>query len=127
MSDQEQHEQGEPSLEGTLADLSSSAQLARAVEEAFDYRGDVTVTVADGRTIEGYVFDREEAGGAVGQSSIRIMPSDGSDRVTILCSQIEKLVFTGRDTAAGKSWETWVKQQEQQQAEGECAGGDGGA
>ena len=36
-------------------------ELAEAVEEAFDYRGDVTIELKTGERLEGYIFDREPA------------------------------------------------------------------
>ncbi len=37
------------------------------------------------------------------------MPKNGGSRLKIAFSDIAALAFTGRDTAAGKSWEAWVK------------------
>jgi hypothetical protein len=40
---------------------------------------------------------------------VRILPKDTNQRVKITYSDVAALAFTGRDTAAGKSWEAWVK------------------
>ena len=45
-----------PTLKGT--DIAVQDQLAEGIEQAFDYRGDVTVTLHSGESLEGYVFDR---------------------------------------------------------------------
>ena len=45
-------------LEGAVPALASEADLRKALESAFDYRGDVLITRKDGSKIEGYIFDR---------------------------------------------------------------------
>ena len=45
-------------LEGWIPELASEEELRAALEKAFDYRGDVTITRKDGSKIEGYLFDR---------------------------------------------------------------------
>ncbi len=92
----------------------SGELLAEAIEKAFDYRGDVTLTTRDGRSVEGYVFDRRAG------EFLRLLPKDGGgSKVTIAYSDIADLQFTGRDTAAGKSWEAWVKKYRERKAAGE--------
>ena len=50
-----QHEK----LEGWVPALASEEETRKALEKAFDYRGDVTITRKDGTTVEGYLFDRK--------------------------------------------------------------------
>ena len=82
--------------------------LREALEKAFDYRGDVAVTRKDGSKVEGYIFDRV-MGKNLADSFVRVLPKESNQRVKITYSEIAALAFTGRDTAAGKSWEAWVK------------------
>ena len=96
------------SLQGWIPELASEEELREALEKAFDYRGDVTVTRKDGSKVEGYIFDRV-SGKTLTSSFVRILPKDANQRVKISYSEIAALVFTGRDSAAGKSWEAWVK------------------
>lgn len=98
--------------------MSQDAERDALIERAFDYRGDVTIRVTDGRVVEGYIFDRRVAGA---DSTLRIMPSDGGPRVTLRYDDIASLEFTGRDTAAGKSFETWVKKYVENKLRGESA------
>lgn len=86
--------------------------------KAFDYRGDVTLTLKDGRTINGYVFDRR-TGSTLADSTVRIIPSNERTRLTIPYSDIAALAFTGRDTAAGKTFEAWVRKYWEKKAAGE--------
>ena len=99
--------------QGAVPPLATPEQRHAAFDQAFDYRGDVTIHTSDGRVIEGYVFDRRSN---VPQPYVRILPADGQGRVDIPYDQIAKLLFSGRDTAAGKSWETWVKKYEEKRS-----------
>jgi hypothetical protein len=96
------------SLEGWIPDLASAEDLRLALEKAFDYRGDVTLTRKDGAKVEGYVYDRV-SGPTPETSFVRVLPRDSSTRLKIAYSEIAALAFSGRDTAAGKSWEAWVR------------------
>ena len=95
-------------VEGWVPDLASESELREALEKAFDYRGDVTVTTKDGKKLEGYIFDRV-AGATLATSFVRVLPKDSGPRLKISYAEIAALAFTGRDTAAGKSWEAWVR------------------
>jgi hypothetical protein len=95
-------------VEGWVPELASEDELRSALEQAFEYRGDVTVTRKDGTKIEGYLFDRSN-GASLATSFVRILPRDTNDRVRVSYAEIAALAFSGRDPAAGKSWEAWVK------------------
>jgi hypothetical protein len=105
-------------LEGWVPELASPDELKAALEQAFDYRGDVLITRKDGRKVEGYIFDRR-AGRDLADSIVRLMPKDGSPKTSIAYSDIAALAFTGRDMAAGKSWENWVRKYWEKKAAGE--------
>jgi hypothetical protein len=97
------------SLEGRVFRPSSRAELAEAVELAFDYRGDVTLALTSGESVMGYLFNREAAGP---DPWIELFPSDDPAPRRIGYATIASLAFTGEDTANGKSWETWVSKKE---------------
>lgn len=105
-------------LQGRAWPAETEEDLRTGLEKAFDYRGDVTVTRSDGTQVEGYLFDRR-SGVTLYDSLIRILPKDGGARVAIRYSDITGIAFTGRDTAAGKSWESWVKKYFEKKAAGE--------
>lgn len=105
-------------LEGSVPALATEADLRAALEKAFDYRGDVTITKKDGTLVEGYLFDRH-AGENLAQCAVRVYLQQGNEKVTVRYDEIAKLVFSGRDTAAGKSWETWLKKYQEKKAAGE--------
>jgi hypothetical protein len=98
--------------------VSDPGNLRSALERAFDYRGDVTITRADGTRVEGYIFDRQN-GPTLADSYVRLFPKNQSDKVSVRYSEIVDVAFTGRDTAAGKSWEAWVKKYLEKKAAGE--------
>jgi hypothetical protein len=105
-------------LEGWAPALGSDAEVLDALEKAFDYRGDVTITCKDGSVIEGYIFDRQQ-GATLADSVVRLFPKDSAEKQTIRYSQIAGLNFTGKDRAAGASWEAWVKKWNEKKAAGE--------
>jgi hypothetical protein len=107
-------------LEGSIPALATPEELRRAMEQAFDYRGDVLITRKDGIKIEGYIFDRR-TGKTLEESLVRILPKSGGQKIAVSYADIAALAFTGRDMAAGKSWETWVKNYWTKKAAGEEA------
>jgi len=111
-----------PTGQGAAIDLAvvHADERKRAFDEAFDYRGDVTLTLVDGSVLECYVFDRR-AGSSLADSFVRVMPSAGGDKRTIAYDRIARLEFTGKDTAAGKSWENWVRRYVEKRLAGERA------
>jgi hypothetical protein len=111
---------GHEQLQGSIPPLTTEEELRDALEKAFDYRGDVTITRKDGRAVEGYIFDRR-TGRSLADSLVRLLPSNGGPRVSIPYAEIAALAFTGRDTAAGKGWEAWVRKYWQKKAAGESA------
>ena len=106
-------------LEGWVPPVSSEAEIRAAIEKAFDYRGDLTLTLKDGRVIEGYVFDRQIKGAALSDCVVRLMPKDQPGKQSVAYSEIAALAFSGRDTAAGKSFAAWVKKYNERKAAGE--------
>jgi len=106
-------------LEGWIPELASEADVREALEKAFDYRGDITVTQKDGTQVQGYLFDRQ-AGFTLADSFIRIMPAKApGTKVNISYADVAALAFSGRDTAAGKTFEAWVKKYWAKKAAGE--------
>jgi|ERR1039458_803286 hypothetical protein len=105
-------------LQGWIPQLATEADIRAVIEKAFDYRGDVTVTRKDGGEITGYLFDRR-IGPALENSVVRLMLASSNERPAIPYSEIAAIAFTGRDTAAGKSYEAWVKKYWEKRAQGE--------
>jgi hypothetical protein len=105
-------------LQGWVPELADEQELRQALEQAFDYRGDVALTLKSGETVVGYLFDRRP-GKSLADSFVRVLPQESQQRREIAYAEIAALVFTGRDTAAGKSWEAWVQKYQEKKAAGE--------
>jgi hypothetical protein len=105
-------------LQGRVWQPATEEELREGLEKAFDYRGDVTIVRKDGSSVEGYIFDRRTAP-TLSQSFIRLFPKGEAAKISIPYSDIASLTFTGRDTAAGKSWQAWLKKYWEKKAAGE--------
>jgi hypothetical protein len=105
-------------LQGTLGPMASEPEVRATIEQAFGYRGDVTLTLKDGRVCEGYLFDRRVAP-VFAECRLRVIPRDQDQPISISYNELAGVAFTGRDAAAGKSFETWVKKYRQKKAAGE--------
>ena len=87
--------------EGWRPEITDGETLAEVIEEAFDYRGDVTIATRDGARQVGYLFNRRRD---VPAPFVQILPASGGDPQTITYGEIQSIAFTGRDTAAGNSY-----------------------
>ena len=105
-------------LEGWIPQLAGDEEIRLALEKAFDYRGDITITLKNGDKVEGYIFDRR-TGKSLTDSLVRLYPKSGNQKVSISYADVAALAFTGKDTAAGKSWEAWMKKYQEKKAAGE--------
>ncbi len=108
-------------LEGWIPEMASETEIAAALEKAFDYRGDVTLTLKSGERLEAYIFDRR-TGNSLSESCVKIFPVTSNEKRSIPYSEIARLEFTGKDRAAGHHWENWVKQYKAKKAAGEKFG-----
>jgi len=104
-------------LEGWVPELATEAELRDALEKAFDYRGDVTITLKSGERIEAYIFNRS-TGATLAESWVQYFTPDAPEKRRLAYDQIARLEFTGKDRAAGKHWEDWVKTYNEKKAAG---------
>ncbi len=108
-----EHEQ----LEGSVPSLATEQDLKSALEKAFDFRGDVTITLKSGEKIEAYIFNRQ-TGATLADSFVQYFSPNAPDKLKLAYDQIARLEF-GKDRAAGKHWEDWVKAYTEKKAAGE--------
>jgi hypothetical protein len=106
--------------QGIVVDDSDPLVLAQAIDLAFNYRGDVTISRRGDDTVTGYIFDRV-AGDTPDVSSVRVLIKDTDDRVRISYNEITQLSFSGRDTAEGRSFDSWMKKYVEKKLAGEEA------
>jgi len=109
-----EHEQ----LEGSVPSLATEQDLKNALEKAFDYRGDITITLKSGEKIEAYIFNRQ-TGATLADSFVQYFTPKSDDKRKLAYDQIARLEFSGKDRAAGKHWEDWVKAYTEKKAAGE--------
>jgi hypothetical protein len=105
-------------LEGWVPELANEDDLKIALEKAFDYRGDVTLTLKNGERIEAYIFNRQ-TGATLADSHVQYFTPSAPEKRKVSYADIARLEFTGRDRAAGKHWEAWVKSYNERKAAGE--------
>jgi hypothetical protein len=109
-----EHEQ----LEGWVPEFATDEEIRAALEKAFDYRGDVTITLKSGGKVEAYIFNRH-TGVSLADSWVQYFAPNASDKRNLSYAEIARLEFSGKDRAAGKHWEDWVKAYNEKKAAGE--------
>jgi hypothetical protein len=105
-------------LEGWVPELASEEDLRVALEKAFDYRGDITLTFKNGERVEAYIFNRQ-TGSGLADSFLQYFASNAPDKRKASYAEIAHIEFTGKDRAAGKHWEDWLKKYAEKKAAGE--------
>lgn len=104
----------EQSLQDWVPKLSEELSLAHVIDLAFDYRGDVTVVKHDGSEAVGYLFNRYASGVT---PTINLMTPGGVEQpLAIPYADIANIKFTGRDTAAGKSYAAYQDRKQKERA-----------
>ncbi len=105
-------------LEGWVPAFATDQEIRAALEQAFDYRGDVTLTLKNGNRIEGYIFNRL-TGATLADSVVELYTADQPDKVSVCYADLDRLEFSGKDRAAGKQWEDWIRKYNERKAAGE--------
>ena len=105
-------------LEGWVPELASEEDLRNALEKAFDYRGDISLTFKNGERVEAYVYNRH-TGSGLGDSYVQYFASNAADKRKVSYADIARVEFTGKDRAAGKHWEAWLQKYSEKKAAGE--------
>jgi hypothetical protein len=96
------------SLQGAVFEIRSEADRVEAIEKAFDYRGDVTLTLTN-EQVECYIFNRDTK---TNPPRLEVFVKDQDAPRVIPYADVQAIAFTGRDTADGKSWAAWVSKKE---------------
>ena len=104
----------EKTLEGWAPEPDAELPLPRIVDLAFDYRGNTTVVKGDGTALYGYVFNRD-ADASV--PYLEMFDADGGGPYRIPYAEVRTIHFTGKDTAAGKSYAAWLARKQAEKAE----------
>ena len=105
-------------LEGWVPTLGSDEDLRQALEKALDYRGDVTLTLKNGESIVAFIFNCK-TGPTLAESWVQYFTPEAPEKRKVGYAEIARIEFTGKDRAAGKHWEDWVKKYNERKAAGE--------
>lgn len=105
-------------LEGWVPELASECDLRGALEKAFDYRGNVTLTLKGGERVEAFIFNRQ-TGETLADSYVQYFTPAAPEKRRVSYAEISRVEFSGKDCAAGKQWEDWVKKYTMRKAAGE--------
>jgi hypothetical protein len=105
-------------LEGWVPALASDKDLHQVLEKARDYRGDVTLTLKNGERIDAYIFNCQ-SGPTLAESFLQYFTPNSPEKRKVHYADIARVEFTGKDRAAGKHWEDWVKAYNEKKAAGE--------
>ena len=103
----------EKTLEGWAPEPDAEFPLARIVDLAFDYRGNTTVVRRDGTELHGYVFNRDADAPA---PYLEMFDAEGGGPYRVLYAEVRTILFTGKDTAAGKSYAAWLARKQAEKA-----------
>jgi len=105
-------------LEGWTPALSTDAELLHVLAKALDYRGDVTLTLKNGERIEAFIFNCK-SGPTLAESYVQYYSPSAPEKRKVSYAEIAGIAFSGKDRAAGKHWEDWVKKYNERKAAGE--------
>jgi transcriptional antiterminator Rof (Rho-off) len=89
-------------LEGWVPELANETELRDALEKAFDYRGDITITLKSGERFEAYVFNRR-TGATLAESWVQYFAPNVEAKQKLAYDQIARLEFTGKGLQRAQS------------------------
>ena len=78
--------------------MSVSKEVAEQIEIAYDYRGHVTMTLNDGKVVEGFLFNREVAP-LKGEPYVEIIRKDSEERLRFASKDVKSVALSGKDFA----------------------------
>ena len=105
-------------VQGWIPALGSDGELRYALEKAFDYRGDVAITLKSGERIDAFIFNRH-TGATLADSHVEYFAPKVAQKLRLSYADIDRLEFSGKDCAAGKQWQDWVTKYNERKAAGE--------
>lgn len=78
--------------------MSIPKEVAEQIEVAYDYRGHVTLTLNDGKIVEGFLFNREVTP-LKGEPYVEMIPKDTDERLRFPAKDVKSVAITGKDFA----------------------------
>ena len=99
----------ESTLEGWVPSLGGQVTLSEVINKAFEYRGDISLDRIDGTTVVGYLSNRNAIAAI---PFVEVLEAKTGECLRLAYTEIRNIRFTGKDTAAGRSWEAWQRRRE---------------
>jgi hypothetical protein len=78
--------------------MTVSKEVAAQIEDAYDFRGHVTLTLNDGSVVEGFIFNREVTP-LKGEPYVEILRRDSDERLRFAAKDVKSVALTGKDFA----------------------------
>jgi hypothetical protein len=103
----------EKSFEGWMPEPDAELSLTRIIDLAFDYRGNTTVILQDGAELHGYVSNRDAEADT---PYLEMFDAEGAGPHRVPYADVRTIHFTGKDTAAGKSYAAWLARKQAEKA-----------
>lgn len=97
------------SPQGMTFHCQNDQERVEAIDKAFDYRGDVSLTLSNGNSVEGYMFNRISK---LPHPHVQMFLKGEEKETKIPYTEIQSIAFTGKDPADGKSWQNWMEKKE---------------
>ena len=101
------------SLEGWAPAIGDGVSLDEVIDAAFDYRGNVTLERADGGSIVCYVSNRDAR---PYRRVLQYFDESGEGPFDLAYANVVAIRFTGKDTAAGNSYEDYQRRKAEERA-----------
>ena len=73
----------------------------------------MTLFLRGGEELRGYIFNFDAT---PPEPFVNFFSANEDAKRRLLCAEIHGVSFSGKDTASGRSWETWVKQYNENKA-----------
>lgn len=94
-------------------------EVEKQIEEAFDFRGHVTISLKNGEKVEGFLFNRVYADAANKQESfIEVFPKGQDQSKRFPIALVASIAMTGEDCAAGNSYADYLKKKRERENKG---------
>lgn len=91
--------------------------LEQQIEDAFHYRGHVTLTFNDSKKIEAFVYNREFNNPALDQDNfIEVFLAGSGLPEKYEIQDIAAIDLSGTDCAQGKSYQEWLEKQKKKKS-----------
>lgn len=81
-------------------------ELKSQIEAAYDFRGHVTVILKTGETVKGYLYNRQLD---AAEPFVELFLEGSGEYSKLLVAQLDSIALTGKDFAAGNSYEDYLK------------------